>query len=51
MLAVTHAICRAIARYMEALLESRMQSANREIAMYAHMLPKHRNDSLPFNGL
>jgi len=50
MLAVTYAVGRTIARFMEALLESRMRSANREIAVYAHMLPKHRNDALPFNG-
>lgn len=50
MVALTYAVGRALARFMEALLESRMHSANREIAIYAHVPPKRRYERPPFDG-
>ena len=43
------------ARFTDALVEARLQAAEREIARHAHMLPpsfkiKSRRDELPFGG-
>jgi len=43
------------ARFMDALVESRLQAAEREITRHAHMLPrsftiKQRRNELPFGG-
>ena len=43
------------ARFMDALVEARLQAAEREIARHAHMLPgsfkiRQRRGELPFGG-
>jgi hypothetical protein len=43
------------ARFMDALVEARLQAAEREIARHAHMLPgsfkfRQRRGELPFSG-
>lgn len=40
-----------LARFYDALIESRMKSAQRVIAMHAHLLPpKTRPGDMPFGG-
>lgn len=38
------------ARFYDALMESRLQQARREIARHAHLLPHGRDDEMPFGG-